>query len=189
MAQLTNPINAQNIIDRFADFVPPAANQGIAWGTNAVPFGEMSTTYFGGDTSGKAIGVSGSNLTASSSTITGQTIYDVLLAETQTYARIRRMRAVLYVEGGGGNTGSRPTPGVIYDATAMSHLNNDYKQTIQAGRSDLYTNNPITASGLETIFTNMRDGYNAVRDSVATIQINVCHASCHSSCHSSRGRR
>lgn len=186
MTSLTSPINAQNIVDKFAEYVPPAANTAISWATNSVPFGEMSTGYFGGDTSGKPIGISGSNFNAD---IKADDVYNVILGETQQYARIRRMRAILNVTGGGGNTGSRGSPGVVFDQTAMSHLNSDYAQSVTADRSDVNLGNMITPGGLETLFTNMRTGYTNVRENVATIQIDVCHASCHSSCHSSRGRR
>ena len=71
----------------------------------------------------------------------------------------------------------------------MSHLNDNYQQNLTVDKSDLTAGNPITSGGLETLFSNMRAGYNSVRDTTTTIQINVCHASCHSSCHSSRGRR
>ena len=189
MAQLTNPIGSQNIVDRFADYVPPAANQGITWGTNAVPFGEMSTSYFGGDTGGKGIGIHGNSIGSTGSTITAQGIYNTVLNETKVYTRIRRMRAVLFVDGGGGNNGSRTTPGVVYDSTAMSHLNDNYQQIISADQSDLYANNTITAGGLDSLFATLRAVYNSARENTTTIQINVCHASCHSSCHSSRGRR
>ena len=47
MATLTNPINAQNIVDRFADYVTATADSGISWGTNALPFSEFNSANFG----------------------------------------------------------------------------------------------------------------------------------------------
>jgi hypothetical protein len=189
MATLTNPINAQNIVDRFADYVTATANSGISWGTNAVPFGEMDTAYFGGDTGGRGISISGGNV--SNTPITASTIYDTLCAETQTYSNIRNLQAVLNVTGGGGNSGSRPTAGVVYDATAVAHLNTGYRQgQINATNPSVSSGNAISASNLETLFDRLRSIYSSnYRATTAYIQIDVCHASCHSNCHGSRGRR
>lgn len=189
MATLTNPINAQNIVDRFADYVTATANSGISWGTNAIPFGEMDAGYFGGDTGGRGISISGGNI--SNTPITASTIYDTLCAETQTYSNIRNMRALLFVTGGGGNTGSRPTPGYVYDGTAVAHLNTNYRQgQINATNPSVSSGNAISAANLETLFDRLRSVYSDnYRASTQTIQIDVCHASCHSNCHSSRGRR
>lgn len=189
MATLTSPVQKQNLIDRFADYVRDTANFGISWGTNAYPFAEFSqTSIFGGTTAGKALEVSAASITDSE--ITAQTIYDTLLAETRRYTKIRSMRAVLFVDGGGGNTGSRPNPGIIYDQTAVAYLNDTYIQTITANKDNVVTGNTITSAGLESMFTNMRTAYTSARNtSAGTFQTNVCHASCHSSCHGSRGRR
>ena len=189
MATLTNPINAQNIVDRFADYVVATANSGISWGTNAVPFGEMSTAFFGGDTGGRVIGITG--FTVIAAPITASTIFNALCAETQTYSNIRNLRALLNVTGGGGNSGSRPTPGIVYDQTAVAHLNTGYRQTqINPTNPSVSTGNAISAANLETLFDRLRSIYSSnYRATTATIQVDVCHASCHSNCHNSRGRR
>lgn len=189
MATLTNPINAQNIVDRFADYVVATGNAGISWGTNAKPFSEMPDATFGGTTSGRAIGITGSNVSATP--ITGSTIYNALNAETQTYSNIRNLRARLNVTGGGGNTGSRPTAGIVYDQTAVAHLSTAYRQSqINATNPNVSSGNVISASNLETLFDRLRTIYSSnYRATTQTITIDVCHASCHSNCHSSRGRR
>jgi hypothetical protein len=188
MATLTSPITAQNIVDRYADFVVATANQSIAWGTNALPFAEMPSSNFGGTTSGKPISVTGTNISAAE--ITASTIYNALLNETASYTRIRNLRAILFVDGGGGNNGSRPTAGVIFDQTQKSYLNTAYLQTLGAvNNAGVSAGQEISAANLETLFTNMRTAYNTAAATTATIQVNVCHASCHSSCHNSRGRR
>lgn len=189
MAALTNPITPQNIVDRFADYVVASGNYNISWGYNAYPFAEFDGNYFGGYTSGKSIGISGGSVAAAGDTITAQQIYNVLISETYAYTNIRLLRALLYVDGGGGNTGSRPTPGYVYDGTAVAYMNGNYYQTISSGRDDVYSTNSITSAGLEAMFGSMRDNYNSARGNTVTVQVNVCHASCHSSCHSSRGRR
>lgn len=190
MATLNNPINPQNIVDRFADYVVATANSNIAWGTNAYPFEEW--TYgaeFGGTTGGKAIGINGSNIDAVGNIINAANIYNALLNETYTYTNIRNLRAILFVGGSGGDNGSRPTPGIVYDVTAKAHFNTAYRLGISAGASNVSSGNTATASGLETFFDNLRNSYASARDNTVTLQVNVCHASCHSSCHGSRGRR
>jgi len=188
---LTDPIARQNIVNRFADYVRGAANSGISWGTNAYPFGEFSVLayVFGGTTAGKAIEIDGNSLGAAGTVANANTVYNVLIAETTRYTRIRLMRALLFVDGGGGNTGSRPTPGYVYDGTAVAHLNSGYQVNVSAGRDNVFSGNTMTRVGTANMFNNMRAAYNSIRGSAVTFQVNVCHASCHSSCHSSRGRR
>jgi hypothetical protein len=190
MATLTNPVRSQNIVDRFADYVTATANAGIVWGTNALPFPEMPSTNFGGTTSGRGITVNGSSITPTGSRITASNIYDTLVNETATYTNIRNLRALLFVEGNGGNTGIRPNAGFVFDQTAVSHLNVNYRQNIGSpANSGVASNQTISVSNLENFFNNLRTAYNNARATTATIQVNVCHASCHNSCHSSRGRR
>lgn len=192
MAQLTNPVSKQNIVDRFADYVVATANSGISWGTNAYPFAECDFGgIFGGTTGGKGIEINGGSIGAGpNGEITAQNIYDTLIAETYRYTRIRLIRCLLFVNGGGGNNGSRPTPGYVYDATAVANLNTNYLQGVSSGRDDVYASNVISAGGLELMFDSMRANYNSARGtSAGTWTTTVCHASCHSNCHSSRGRR
>ena len=189
MATLTSPIAPQNIVDRFADYVVAAANYGISWGTDVYPFAEFDGNYFGGTTTGKSIGINGASVAVTGNTIAAQQIYDTLIAETYAYTNIRNLRALLYVDGGGGNTGSRPTPGYVYDGTAVAYMNSGYLQTVSADRTGVNSGDAVTSTGLESMFDSMRSNYNGARSNTVTVQINVCHASCHSSCHSSRGRR
>ena len=190
MATLTNPITSQNIVDRYADFVTATANENIIWGTNALPFAEMPSTNFGGTTSGKSISVTGPSIVGTNSEISAAKIYDTLLAETGTYTRIRRLRAILFVTGPGGNTGTRGTKGTIFDQTQKSNLNTSYLQDLGVtNNADVTAGQLISSANLETLFTNMRISYSAAAATTATIQVNVCHASCHSSSHGSRGRR
>lgn len=190
MASLTNPIQSQNIVDRFADYVTATADSGISWGTNSVPFGEFPTSYFGGTTSGRPIGINGSNIGSAGGSIIASNIYNTLVTETTAYTSIRYLQAILFVGGSGGNTGSRPTPGVIYNNTAIAYMNSSYTQSIGSpDNAGVAAGNSIIASGLEQFFSNLTASYNTARAVTTTVQINVCHASCHSSCHSSRGRR
>ena len=189
MVNLTNPVEDQNIVNRFADYVPPAANQGIVWHNGSTPFAEFSTSYFGGGSGGRAIAINGGSIKNNGQLIDASGIQDTLENETFNYTSIRNLRAQLNVTGGGGNTGSRPTPGVIFDQTAMAYLNTNYRQTLGARSVNLQTGQIVDDSVLEQKFADLRNKYNAARGNTQLITINVCHASCHSSCHSSRGRR
>jgi len=188
MATLTNPIRTQNIVDRFADYVTATSATSIVWGTNAKPFAEMPDSTFGGTTSGRAIGINGGSI--GSGVITAANIYNTLVNETAAYTSIRNLRAILFVDGGGGNTGSRTTPGIIYDQTAVAYLNTSYLQSVGTpSNAGVASGNVASAGNLESFFNNLRTSYNTARSSTATVQVNVCHASCHSSCHGSRSRR
>lgn len=188
MATLNNPVGTQNIVDRFADYVVATANSGIVWGTNAKPFGEFDSAYFGGDTNGRGIGINGNNINASP--ITASTIYNTLVSETNAYTRIRKLQAKLNVTGGGGNTGSRPTAGIVYDQTNVANMNTNYLQSVGSpANGGVASGQTISSGNLETFFNTLRTEYTNKRNTTVTIQVDVCHASCHSSCHSSRGRR
>ena len=195
MASLDNPVILQNIIDRFADYVVATANSGIVWGTNAIPFPELSAALFGGTTEGKPTSLSGAG--ARGTLITALPIYNGVLSETFRYSNIRNMRAILNVTVTGEypwNTpaGPRTTGGVIFDQTQKSHLNTSYIYAADSNllaRGQPVTGNTITRAGLEDLFDRARTLYNDFADDTVTITVSVCHASCHSSCHSSRTRR
>ena len=216
MATLTDNINAQNIVDRFADYVVASGNASIVFGTNALPFGTYSSYFpaiFGGTTTGgRAIAITGTNLGGSGSEITAATIVSVLRTETAAYTRLRNLRAVLNITGTGLLTGQPNDgvssvdtivntrddlgpifgqgPGIIYDQTSKANLNTTYVQTLAAtANTGIVTSSSITTANLETFFTNLRTAYGTARDTIHTEQVNVCHASCHANCHSSRGRR
>lgn len=188
MATLTNPIRKQNIVDRFADYVVATANGSIVWHQGAKPFSEMPSSTFVFGAAGRAIGISGA--TIGGAQITAGTIRSVLEAETAAYTNMRNLRAVLFVTGGGGNNGSRPTAGIVFDQTAKSHLNTGFRAGIATPNNAGVTAGQLaSAANLESYFNNLRAAYQTVRDSTVTVQTDVCHASCHSSCHGSRGRR
>jgi len=183
-------ITPQNLVDYYKEFVVDVANANIAWGTNNEPFSEFDENNFGGTTAGRAINITGANVGSAGNLIDASDIYDAVIAETAQYLRIRNLRAILFVDGGGGNTGSRPTPGVIFDETRKAYLSTSYvlpPGTISTGT--VTTGNDITATSLENLFNACRADFERVLTTTVTIQVNVCHASCHSSCHGSRGRR
>jgi hypothetical protein len=117
-------------------------------------------------------------------------IYDVLTAETANYTSIRKIRALLFVEGSGGNTGTQSTAGFIVDETRKAYMSSSYLQTLPVPQNGNVVSGETTSAGnLETLFANLVNAYANPRENIVTVQVNVCHASCHSSCHGSRGRR
>lgn len=219
MATLTNPINAQNIVDRFADYVTATANASITYGINSRHFADFvaanmptatelpqpttgaatqpliglpnAEPYATNSGVGRSIGITGSSI--SGNPITASTIYNALGNEMVQYCYIRTIRARLNVLGAGGSTGTRPTAGVVSDVSGKAYMSNSWffiNPGVPAAGT-LSSGNAISASGLETFMSNLQAYYITVRDSSyhQTVVLNVCHASCHSSCHSSRGRR
>jgi len=187
MATLTSPISAQNIIDRFADFAPASANSGIVWGTNSVPFSGFSTSYFGGTTAGRSIGITGADI--NQNPITASVINTAIENETAAYSQIRNLNARRNVTGEVSNIGTYQTPGLIFNQTQKAYLNSSYIQTLSAAGVTLTAGTQISASGLEAKFTDLQTRFNSLVSNTVTVTINICHSSCHSSCHGSRGRR
>ena len=212
MVTLTNPITPSNIKDRFGEVFIDTINATIVWGTDNKPFTEMPDSNYGGPVSGKTYtteGISASNFGTAGNTITASGLTakggsGILPSIVIFMSAIQQQRAILNVTGSGGNTGSRPTAGVIFDQTQIAHLDDNHKETgwtLNAGYGLSGTTanrgNPdslvsaglsISATNLETYFTNLKNVYDDL-NVVSTDQVDVCHASCHSSCHGSRGRR
>lgn len=185
---ITGDITKQSIVDRFKAYVTNTANAGIVRGTNSKPFTEMPNSRYGGTTAGDSINITGASI--SGDTITAATIRSVLETEAALYTNIRNQRAILNVTGPGGNTGSRPTAGVVSDSTNVAHLDTGNRASLGSiSSTGVITGDTIDDATLETYFGRIAAAYNAVRGSTITDQIDVCHASCHSSCHGSRGRR
>jgi hypothetical protein len=193
MAALTNPINAQNMVNRYADYVPTTANSGIVWGTNALPFAEFPSSYFGGTTSGRPIGLTAPDATyrgtliyASNETTakTAPMVYHALYNETYYYTNIRNLRArKVIISTIGANS-------VAYDQTQKSYLNTSYWQSLGAVSSNnIDIGQRITASGLEGFFGILRSRWQTLAANAVAVDVNVCHISCHGSCHGSRIRR
>ena len=185
---ISDPVSKTGILNRFEDLVTDVANTGIVWGTNNKPFTEMPDGNYAGTTAGDSINITGANIT--DTIITASTIRTVLETEAALYTNIRQQRAILFVTGGGGNTGSRPTPGTIFDQTQVAHLDTGNRAALGAISSgNVTTGNIINDTDLETYMGNIATAYNTIRTTTITDQVDVCHASCHSSCHGSRGRR
>ena len=179
---LTNPINSQNLVERFAQYVQATANSGISWGTNAVPFAEFPVGHFGGTTAGRGIEVNGNTIGAPGTVVTAANIFNVLVAETNRYTRIRNLRARRIL------TGNVAPAGVTFDQTLKSHMNANFTQGVPA-TSNIGSGQTITATGLETLFNNLRTWYSNAAANTVQIDVTVCHASCHSQYIPGRNRR
>ncbi len=187
---ISDPISKAGIVNRFDDLVRDVANASISYGTNNKPFSEMPNARYGGTTSGVSSGINANSITGD--LITASTIRVVLQAEAANYTNLRNQRAILFVTGPGGNTGTRPTAGTVFDNTAKAHLDTGNRVSTamnSVSATGVLSGDVISDTNLETYLNRIKDAYVAVRNSAVTDQINVCHASCHSSCHGSRGRR
>lgn len=222
MAALTNPVNERNVISRFKDYTYPNW-QGVTWGTNNVPVYAPGTPYatvvipataMGGPNTedpgqGAFIGDGSPGLV-----INAYNIFNYLNFFTYEYCKIRNIRAVLFVNGLGGNLGNYPTPGEVYDVTAVANFGNRSTQAAAAataaaagnasGKSStagvvnyvtpvsggVAANQVISAGEMEAFMARCRSAYVAfARNQTYRYDTTVCHASCHSSCHGARGRR
>jgi hypothetical protein len=184
MATLTNPINADNIVDRFADFVVDTANANIVWSASNKPFPEATASDFGA-AGGKAIAIDGSDITPANNIITKTNIYYTLAAETARYTSIRKIRARLLISTGSGNQTRAGNTG--FDGTNVSHMSGSSYESAITGMAQL-GDKPEVAD-LETFFGALQSRYNTARLDTQNYTKSVCHSSCHSSCHNSRGRR
>ena len=194
MATLTNPIEESNLASRFEDYVVADANASIVFGTDANPTHTDGTvvvpdSVFGGTTAGRASTITGTSIKNGSEIITAANITSAVRAETAAYLSIRNLQARLNVTGAGGNNGTRPTAGIVYDVTSKAYLSSTYLGTLGDVSGAPVANTPVSISGLQTYFANLRTRYQAVRDDTQVYTRDVCHSSCHSSCHGSRGRR
>ena len=136
------------------------------------------------------IGITGVDIASQGDTITASDIRTTLETETALYTNVRKQRAILNVTGGGGNTGSRPSAGVVFDQTQIAHLRTSVRQSLGSiASTDITTGDVVDDTNLETYFGRISSAYSTQANNVVTDQVDVCHASCHSSCHGSRGRR
>lgn len=181
---LTNPVDADNIVDRFADFVVETANDSIVWSSSNRPFPEATSSDFGA-AAGKSISINGSDITPANNLITKANIYNTLISETTKYTSIRKIRARLLITTGAGNQTRAANSG--FDGTNVSHMSGTGYQGTVTGITNLGDKPEV--NDLETFFTNLETAYNTNRNTTQNYTKSVCHSSCHSSCHNSRGRR
>ena len=181
---LTNPVDADNIVDRFADFVVETANDSIIWSASSKPFPEATTSDFG-SAAGKSISIDGSDITPANNLITKADIYNTLRDETVRYTSIRKIRAILTISTGAGNRTRAANTG--FDSTNVSHMSGTSYESSITGMTQLASKPEV--NDLETFFTGLQSRYNSARLATQNYNKSVCHSSCHQSCHNSRGRR
>lgn len=212
MATLTNNINADNIVDRYTDYIVNWVNNNIRWGSNSVPswpytdpwgtarvYNIYPASAFGGTTSGIPRSVSGTSLGGSGSIITASTLVSALISETNRYVRVRYARVNLYVTGGGVGWNAPAGPIFLFGDpadpvwTGEGYAHATFDGTISTpSSSGLSSGDVITTTNLENFFQSLQNNLNVARNNSGNPLIfneYVCHASCHSSCHNSRSRR
>jgi len=211
MAVLTDPVNERNIISRFQDYT--YSNwQGVTWGKNnlptyapgtgyatvVIPFGAMGGNNYDNPNyppNDPFIGKMDGNPAGVGDQIIAERIHNYLNYFTTLHLKIRSVRVRLFVNGTGGNNGSKPAPGFVFDETAVAYLSfstvqpglNDY---LAPARGAVDTNLEISTYSMENFMERCRTAYqNYARNQTFLYEDTVCHASCHTSCHESRGRR
>lgn len=200
MVSLTNPIEDNNLWQRFKDYVAGAANQGILWGTNNVPFPEFLTpvsAFFGGTTAGWD--GAGTAPSVTNQTIGAVGLYTYFATLTFYWSRIKKFRIRISVNTNGGAPWNQSVSGPYYspfsfDQTSVAHLASAYQSPVDisrvpGGQGPIIPTNRIRDEDIEDFFNRCRQLYYILREEVADYQAAVCHASCHSSCHNSRSRR
>jgi hypothetical protein len=79
--------------------------------------------------------------------------------------------------------------GTVLLTYGQAHLNNNYLQSVGFVSSEPSTNATISAANINNFYTNLAAAVTALRGSIGTVDLRVCHSSCHNNCHGSRGRR
>lgn len=179
MASIQNPVNRQNVIDRFRDWVTNYVNSGIVWGSNNWPHGYVDLSgYFGGTTGGLADNLSTGNFP--STRVTAAEVYIAL--EDVTFQMTRMRYGRFRVVRSGDNA-------VLFDSTNYTHFNANYRGGLAIIRNRPAGGNRISVGAIEDYFYSLRQSFENIRNSVVFVENVVCHSSCHVSCHASRGRR
>jgi len=212
MATLTNNINADNIVDRYTDYITNWVNSNIRWGTNNVPswpytdpwgtarvYQIYPSSSFGGTTSGIPRSVSGGSLGGSGAIITASTLVNAFISETNRYVRVRYSRVNLFVTGGGAGWNTPAGPIFLFGDpadpvnTQEGYAHSTFDGTISTpSSSGISSDNLITTGNLENFFQSLQNNLGSARNNPGNPLIfneYVCHSSCHSSCHGSRSRR
>lgn len=212
MATLTNNINADNIVDRYTDYIVNWVNNNIRWGSNSGPswpytdpsgvarvYTIYPTSVFGGTTSGIPRSVSGSSLGGSGAIIRASTLVSALIGETNRYVRVRYTRVNLFVTGGGPGW-NRPAGPIflngdpadpVWTAEGFAHLTATYDGTIPttadiAASLGIAAGNTITTTNLENFFQRLQNALSATRgDPRQGNPLIFNEYVCHASCHSS----
>lgn len=163
------------------------ANAGISWGSNSYPGGSLAG-WFGGSTGG----VGGMDINSfSSGSANAASVAAALRAFANSFARIRRVRIVIYYANNSGEDFVNAYNTVYYDGTAIA--NTAYSVGDVGGAASL----PGLGAGQAMSYGNLNQScanlwtsyYNNARNTTLTLTNTICHSSCHDNCHCARGRR
>lgn len=119
-------------------------------------------------------------------------IRDTIINYGRTLNQVRRVRIRVNVTGSGGNTGTQPNPGIIYDQSFLANVPANIRGNWATGSGDFLEGNVIDNVHSENYFQDLAALWQSYRDdnlASRTFTFDICHSSCHSSCHGSRGRR
>jgi hypothetical protein len=191
------PIRRLTIVQRTIEQINGVALRGITWGTNAKPFPEAETGWFaqrtdwgGLDPASVDAGYGALGL------IEADGVTEGIRQIIQYYTRIRNIRCVRKVTGGGGNRAAGPYTSTAsnVDLTRIANTADGEQATVINNYFDIQSNNIISRGNLNNFILNMSTIYQVLRPNIlgddgTTYYKEVCHVSCHSNCHNSRGRR
>ncbi|MNV70218.1 hypothetical protein D3C71_1631670 [compost metagenome] len=164
------------------------ANAGISWGNNNYPAGSLAG-WFGGSTGGTGVGMSTGSF--SDGNANAASVAAALRAFANTFARIRRVRIVIYYANNSGEDFVNAYNTVQYDGTAIAHTAYSVGDVGgQAALPGLGANQNLSYGNLNQACANLWTSYyNNARNTTLTLTNTICHSSCHDNCHCARGRR
>lgn len=80
--------------------------------------------------------------------------------------------------------------GTLNSGTTLAHLTSSYRVDLPSSvGSEPSAGSGISASSLNSFYSNLRFYANANTNGSSTVDLRICHTSCHNNCHSARGRR
>ena len=188
------PVRKLTILQRTIEELNGSALPGITWGTNNKPFPEAADSWFEGRTDWG--GIDPNTVSWPATEIAASDLTEKIRQLTQYYTRIRNMRCVRVITGGGGNTPGGPYPNTTYniDLTKIAFTKDGQQPTIISNYFDIQSTYAISRGNLNNFILGMSQRYQILRSNILgddglTYKVSVCHTSCHSNCHSSRSRR
>jgi hypothetical protein len=191
------PIRRLTIVQRTIEQINGVALNGIIWGTNSKPFPEAEDGWFAQRTDWAGLDPFSvdSNL-GGLGRIEADGITEAIRNIIQYYTRIRNIRCVRKVTGGGGNRAGGPYTSTAsnVDLTRIANTADGQQATIIFNYFDIQSGNTINRGNLNTFINSMSQVYSGLRQNIlgqdgTEYYKEVCHVSCHSNCHNSRGRR
>lgn len=190
------PIRRLTIVQRIVEQMNNTAKTGIVWGTNVKPFPEAEDSWFSGRTDWAGLDPASLDATYGPlGTIEADGLTENIRVIAEFYSRIRQMRCVRKVTGGGGNRPAGPYTSTQsnFDRTRIAFTN--AQQTLNPSNYyDIQAFNIISRGNLNNYIIGLSTQYGTLRGNIAgddgeTYYKEVCHVSCHNNCHNSRGRR